>query len=165
MLNRTEHAGKVHLGNDAAPNSPTIKLDHKIWQQLERDIRAGKYNLGNPSGGDDVQQPPQLWYGKEANDYIAITVETGTVLIRDGNDPTGLAVQVSHDEWRDFVSDVRGDNDADRTADKTRGTTDKTGDIHYQDAEQESTPDGDASTRLGKGTNVDNAESKKKAGK
>jgi hypothetical protein len=104
-----EQDGRVFLLHDA-DTSFRFPLGPDVWKELEAQIKAK--TLDGPAHADSgvgFVQPDPIYYGDGVNDYIAVTFEGGSVVFRDGNDPTGRANQVSSREWAAYVARVRGE--------------------------------------------------------
>lgn len=99
-----------------SPNGGSITINEKARKQLETAFRT---TPRAPRAGDrfaapraDEPNPPQqdnrpneqvLWYAdptEYAHAYISVSYEdNGTVLVRDGMDPTGVHLSFSRDQW------------------------------------------------------------------
>lgn len=105
----------------ADPAGNTMPIPEKARKQLEQLARtpdpapeAGDRFPAPLDGGADPDVPSgagrqvQLWYNDPADHphaYIVVSFEDGHVLVRDGNDPTGKALQWTTEQWAAY-SDV-----------------------------------------------------------
>lgn len=81
----------------------------ELTEEIERRAKSGE--LDPPESG--VREPMKIQLGENPDSYLAVTFEDGVVLLRDSNDPSGRAVQVSYDQWRAWAGELRGDGDGD----------------------------------------------------
>ncbi len=79
-----------------------LVLPQKVWNGLTSKIKSGEYAVNDKDGNPQPVAPEPYRYGDGPNDYIAVTFEPSVVLVRDGNDPRGLALQFTHAEWARF---------------------------------------------------------------
>jgi hypothetical protein len=123
----TNQDGSVVVGDQTTPTSG-LTLKPEAGKAFTQAIKSGQLNL--PKSNDMAQQPQPIWYGdptKSPNEYVAVTFEDQSVLVRDGADPTGKAARYSYPEWRDLTGqgqpeqpdenrDPKGEKMAERTA-------------------------------------------------
>lgn len=119
-VQKIERDGVIYLRNDADAPGYQHTLMPEVWAELEKQIKDGRLspNEGDIASGVGFRQPDLIWYGDGEHDYISVTFETGTVVIRDGNDATGRAMQFGRREWDDFVADVSGTKNEDDRAER-----------------------------------------------
>jgi hypothetical protein len=119
-----EQDGRMYLLHDADA-SFRFAMMPDVWSQLEAQIKAK--TLDGPASTDagvGFVQPDPIYYGKGVHDYIAVTFEGGSVVFRDGNDPTGRASQISSREWAAYVARVRGEEQPEEDKGPLRGDKD-----------------------------------------
>jgi hypothetical protein len=108
--------------------APGLVWPQETVEQIEEMARAGELDV--PSGAAQ-REPVIVQLGDNPDSYLAITFEAGAVVMRDSNDPSGKAVQVSYDQWRAYVSELRGDGaDSVEQAEKDTGAEEAPGDAH-----------------------------------
>lgn len=95
---RTVQDGQARL--IASGVATELVLDSKIWDGLVSKIKSGEYAVVDDNGSPVPVAPEPYRYGDGPNDYIAVTFEPSVVLVRDGNDPRGLAIQIPNREWQ-----------------------------------------------------------------
>ncbi len=100
-----------------SPNGGSIAINEKAKKGLEaafraapRPVQAGdrfadspRKNDPNPSQQDNRPNEQVIWYAdpaEHAHGYLSVTYEdNGTVLVRDGMDPSGTALTFSREQW------------------------------------------------------------------
>lgn len=111
-----EQGGRVYLSNATDPPGYHHDLDPQAWEQIRQRILDGRLDPdhGAVVAGAGFQQPEPVRYGDGEHDYLSITFEgAAAVVVRDGNDPTGRAMQFSWGDWQQFVREVRGEDGTD----------------------------------------------------
>lgn len=118
-----------------SPNGGTITINEKARQQLDAAIKAAprapqpgdrfedaprKGSDPNPKQQDNRPDDLMLWYAdpaEHADAYISVSYEdNGTVLVRDGMDPTGAGLSFSLEQWAALSDeeDALGEPDGDK---------------------------------------------------
>lgn len=113
---RELHGPGSELGGATLP----MTLGEDVWGQLVDAVRADdRYAIADPndpesrgntsSAGGNPPPPVILQYGEGARDYVAVTFDSGQVLITDAADETGKTYKYPEAQWRRFVARVRGE--------------------------------------------------------
>jgi hypothetical protein len=128
---RELHGAGSELGGQTLP----MLLGDDVWEQFVNAVRADdRYAIRDPNNPDSVgstgssgSNPPPpviLQYGDGARDYVAVTFDSGQVMVTDAADETGKTYKYPETQWRRFVARVRGEEiPDDLKTDEDRGPT------------------------------------------
>lgn len=107
-------------GSELSGQTLPMTLGEDVWGQLVNAVRAdNRYAIADPddpesrghtgSAGGNPPPPVILQYGEGARDYVAVTFDSGQVMIVDAADDTGKTYKYPEAQWRRFVARVRGE--------------------------------------------------------
>lgn len=113
--NKQTDAAVSELGHGVVAGDTFVTALHgDIWDKWTAAVKAAALpHPDKPDEFDETPQVPIVQYGSGPHDYISTDIDSGQVMVRDGNDPGGKAWKFPAKSFYRFAAKLRGEKLAD----------------------------------------------------